>query len=102
MNSLKRYLAKLSVGVRLSAISFLLIALSFGAFIWISAQATSDMLLQRATADVNARAQLVLGMSQDPALIKQKLLALKVGQSGHYYVLDANQGKDLGLSLIHI
>ncbi|ABR89870.1 methyl-accepting chemotaxis protein [Janthinobacterium sp. Marseille] len=100
MNSLMRYLAKLSVGVRLSAISFLLIALSFGAFIWTSAQATSDMLLQRATADVIAKAQLVLGMSQDPVLIKQKLLALKVGQSGQYYVLDANQGKDLGKLLI--
>ena len=49
MNSLKRYLAKLSIGVRLSAISFLLIALSFGAFIWLSGQATADLLLQRAT-----------------------------------------------------
>ncbi len=100
MNSLKRYLAKLSIGVRLSAISFLLIALSFGAFIWLSGQATADLLLQRATADVNARAQLVLGMSNDPVLIKQKLLALKVGQSGQYSVLDANQGAGYGKLII--
>ncbi|MNR79390.1 Methyl-accepting chemotaxis protein II [compost metagenome] len=100
MNSLMRYLAKLSVGVRLSTISFLLIAISFGAFIWISGQATADILLQRATTEVQTRAQLVLGMSEDPALIKQKLLAQKVGLSGHYYVLDANQGKDYGKLLI--
>lgn len=102
MNSLKRYLAKLSIGVRLSAISFLLIALSFGAFIWLSGQATADLLLQRATADVNARAQLVLGMSNDPVLIKQKLLALKVGQSGQYSVLDANQGAGYGKLIIAV
>ena len=100
MNSLKRYLAKLSIGVRLSAISFLLIALSFGAFIWLSGQATADLLLQRATADVNAKAQLVLGMSNDPVLIKQKLLALKVGQSGQYSILDANQGAGYGKLII--
>ena len=100
MNSLKRYIAKRGVGAKLSAISFLLIAVVFSAFVWISEQATSDVLEQRATQEVNAKSKLILGMSNDVALIKSNLLALKVGQTGSYYVLDANQGKDYGKLLI--
>lgn len=100
MNSLKRYIAKRGVGVKLSAISFLFIAVVFGAFVWISEQATSDVLEQRATEEVNAKSQLILGMTNDTALIKSKLLSLKVGQTGNYYVLDANQGKDYGKLII--
>lgn len=100
MNSVKRYLAKLGVGVKLAAISFLLIAVVFGIFVWATGQATSNMLEQRAAEEVTAKSKLVVGMSNDVALIKSKLLSLKVGTTGGYYVLDANAGADYGKLII--
>ncbi len=100
MNSVKRYLARLGVGVKLAAISFLLIAIVFGIFVWATGQATSSMLEQRAAEEVTARSKLVVGMSNDVALIKSKLLSLKVGTTGSYYVLNANPGADYGKLII--
>jgi len=100
MNSVKRYLTRLGVGVKLAAISFLLIAVVFGIFVWATGQATSNMLEQRATEEVTTKSKLVVSMSNDIALIKSKLLSLKVGTTGGYYVLDANPGADYGKLII--
>ncbi|RBA24547.1 methyl-accepting chemotaxis protein [Herminiimonas fonticola] len=100
MNSVKRYLARLGVGVKLAAISFVLIAIVFGIFVWATGQATSNMLEQRAAEEVTAKSKLVVGMSNDVALIKSKLLSLKVGTTGGYYVLDANAGANYGKLII--
>ena len=100
MNSFKRYLARLRVGVKLAGISFLLIAVVFGVFVWATAQATSRALEQRAAEEVTAKSKLVVGMSNDVALIKSTLLSLKVGTTGGYYVLDANTGADYGKLII--
>src|ERR1700733_3548216 len=100
MNRVKHYVATLGVGARLSTISFLVFAVIFGIFVWITGQVTSGLLEQRATEEVNAKSKLVLDMSSDAALIKDRLLSLKVGKTGTYYVLDANPGKDYGKLLI--
>jgi methyl-accepting chemotaxis protein-2 (aspartate sensor receptor) len=100
MNNVIRKLSRLGVGVKLAAISFVLIAVVFGIFVWATGRATTNMLEQRATEEVSAKSKLVLGMSSDAALIKNKLLALKVGQTGTYYVLDANPGNDFGKLVI--
>jgi methyl-accepting chemotaxis protein len=100
MNRVKHYVATLGVGARLSTILFLVIAVIFGVFVWLTGQATSGLLEQRAAEEVNAKSKLVLDMSSDAALIKDRLLSLKVGKTGTYYVLDANPGKDYGKLLI--
>ena len=100
MNKVIRKLAKLGVGAKLATISFVLIAIVFGIFVWTSGQATSAMLEQRATEEVAARSRLVLGMSSDAALVKSTLLSLKVGKTGGYYVLDAAAGPDYGKLVI--
>jgi methyl-accepting chemotaxis protein len=100
MNKATRKFAKVGVGAKLAAISFVLIALVFGVFIWVTGQATSAMLEQAATNEVTAKSKLVLGMSSDAAVIKQQLLTLKVGKTGGYYVLDANPGSDYGKLII--
>ncbi|WP_353156781.1 methyl-accepting chemotaxis protein [Herminiimonas fonticola] len=100
MNKVIRKLAKLGVGAKLATISFVLIAIVFGIFVWTTGQATSAMLEQRATEEVAARSRLVLGMSSDAALVKSTLLSLKVGKTGGYYVLDAAAGPDYGKLII--
>ena len=100
MNNVTRKLSKLGVGAKLSAISFILITIVFGIFVWATGQATSNMLEQRAAEEVTAKSKLVVGMSNDVALIKSKLLSLKVGTTGGYYVLDANTGADYGKLII--
>ncbi|RXZ33794.1 HAMP domain-containing protein [Oxalobacteraceae bacterium CAVE-383] len=100
MNRVKHYVATLGVGARLSTIFFLVIAVIFGVFVWVTGQATSALLEQRAIEEVNAKSKLVLDMSSDAALIRDRLLSLKVGKTGTYYVLDANPGKDYGKLLI--
>ncbi|KAF0165561.1 MAG: methyl-accepting chemotaxis protein [Rhodocyclaceae bacterium] len=42
-----------------------------------------------------------LGIDAELADLKAKVRGLKVGQSGYYYVLDGNPGKDYGTLLIH-
>jgi len=48
MNKVTRHLTRLDVGARLAAISFVLIALVFGIFVWTIGYATSNLLEQRA------------------------------------------------------
>ncbi|CAL60254.1 putative Methyl-accepting chemotaxis protein [Herminiimonas arsenicoxydans] len=100
MNNVIRKLAKLGVGAKLAAISFILIAIVFGVFVWATGQASSAMLELRASEEVSARSRLVMGMSSDAALIKSTLLSLKVGKTGGYYVLDAAAGPDYGKLII--
>ncbi len=40
-------------------------------------------------------------ISQDMAVLKDKIRALKVGQSGYFFVLDARPGQQLGTLLLH-
>ncbi|MFJ7567767.1 methyl-accepting chemotaxis protein [Herminiimonas sp. NPDC097707] len=100
MNNVIRKLTKLGVGAKLATISFILIAIVFGIFVWATGQASSTMLEQRASEEVSARSRLVLSMSNDAALIKSTLLSLKVGKTGGYYVLDAAAGPDYGKLII--
>jgi methyl-accepting chemotaxis protein-2 (aspartate sensor receptor) len=100
MNKVTRHLTRLDIGARLSAISFVLIALVFGIFVWTIGYATSDMLEQRAADQIVARSKTVIEMSEDSAKLRSRLLALDVGTSGNYYVIDGNQGPDYGKVLI--
>ncbi len=100
MNSMTRYIARLGVGAKLSTISFVLIALVFGAFVWANGRATTDMLERTAIDEVNAKSRLVIELTRDPALIRDRLLSFKVGKTGSYYVLDANSGSDYGKLVI--
>ena len=100
MNSMTRTFARLGVGTKLSTISFVLIALVFGAFVWANGHATTDLLERTAADEVNAKSRLLIGMTQDAALIRDRLLSLKVGKTGGYYVLDTQEGADYGKLLI--
>ena len=100
MNNVIRKLAKLGVGAKLATISFVLIAIVFGIFVWASGQATSALLKQRASEEVAARSRLVLSMSNDAPQLRSTLLSLKVGKTGGYYVLDAATGPDYGRLII--
>ena len=100
MSSMTRSISRLGIGTRLSAIVFVSIAFLLGLFVFASGRITEDLLEQRAADDVIAKARLVTEMSRDQALIRQKLLALKVGQSGTYRVIDASNGTTQGTLLI--
>ncbi|GGI55210.1 methyl-accepting chemotaxis protein [Oxalicibacterium solurbis] len=100
MNRITRSLSRLGIGTRLSTISFVLIALVFGVFVWANGHATTDLLERTAAEEVGTKSQLVIGMTRDPALIRDRLLSLKVGKSGGYHVLDAAPGADYGKLLI--
>ena len=100
MKKVTRYLARLDVGARLAAISFVLIALVFGIFVWTIGYATTDMLENRAAEQIIARSKTVIDMSADPAALRSRILALDVGTSGTYYVIDANEGANRGKIII--
>src|SRR5690606_19443414 len=100
MNRITRALSRLGIGTRLSTISFVLIALVFGVFVWANGRATTDLLERTAVEEVGTKSQLVIGMTRDPALIRDRLLSLKVGKNGGYHVLDATPGDDYGKLLI--
>ncbi len=42
-----------------------------------------------------------LNIADDMAILKQKIRALKVGETGYFYVLDGRPGKTLGTLLVH-
>jgi methyl-accepting chemotaxis protein len=100
MNKVRHQLNKLDVGVRLAAIFFVLLAIVFGMFVWTIGCATTNMLEKRAAEQIIARSKTVIDMSVDPALLRSRILALDVGASGNYYVLDANPGSDFGKIVI--
>jgi methyl-accepting chemotaxis protein len=100
MRKLPRLLNKLDVGARLAIISFALIALVFGLFVCVVGIATSRMLEQRAAEHIIATAKAAATMTADPAVLRERLLATNIGNSGKYYVLDANPGNDYGKVLI--
>ena len=100
MNRFTRSLSRLGIGTRLSTISFALIALVFGVFVWANGRATTDLLERSAAEEINAKSRLVIGMTRDPALIRDRLLSLKVGKTGGYHVIDAAPGDNYGKLLI--
>ncbi|HWU97630.1 MAG TPA: methyl-accepting chemotaxis protein [Oxalicibacterium sp.] len=100
MNRLIRYFSRLGVGAKLSTISFFMIALLLGIFVWANGRATTDLLERSAADEVNAKSRLIIGMTRDPSMIKDRLLSLKVGKTGSYYVLDASSGSDFGKLVI--
>ncbi|HWT71982.1 MAG TPA: methyl-accepting chemotaxis protein [Oxalicibacterium sp.] len=93
-------LNKLDVGARLAVVSFALMALVFGLFVWVIGLATSRMLEQRAADHVIATGKAVAGLSSDPAALHERILALNVGNAGKYYVINAAPGADYGKVLI--
>ena len=100
MNKVTHHLNRLDVGARLSIIAFVLIAVVFGAFVWFIGCATTDLLEKRAADQIIARSKTVIDMSSDPALLRSRILALDVGTSGNYYVLDANEGANYGKLIV--
>jgi methyl-accepting chemotaxis protein-2 (aspartate sensor receptor) len=100
MKKLTRFLNRLDVGARLALISFVLIALVFGAFVWTMGLATSRMLEARAAEHVIATGKAVAATASDAATLRERILALNVGNAGKYYVLNAQPGADYGKVLI--
>jgi len=101
MNSLKRRFSRLEVGTKLATLSFVMIALVFGIFVWVVGHATTGMLEKRAADQIIERAKTVAATSgADAARLRDRILALNVGSSGGYYVIDANPGPDFGKVII--
>jgi len=100
MKKLIRILNHLDLGARLALISFVLIALVFGVFVWVVGAATSRMLEARAVEHVIATGKTVAASANDLAALRERILALNVGNGGKYYVLDAEPGADYGKVLV--
>ncbi len=102
MRNVKRYFAKLDVGVRFVAVSFALVALVFGLFAWTVGSFTSGVLEQRAARQIISVSKVLADQALDPALLRSRILALDSGGTVSFYVLDANEGQDYGRVVIGV
>ncbi|HEX2603179.1 MAG TPA: methyl-accepting chemotaxis protein [Oxalicibacterium sp.] len=100
MKKFTRILNHLDLGARLALICFVLIALVFGVFVWAVGFATSRILENRASEHVIATGKMAAASANDAAALRERILALNVGNGGKYYVLDAEPGPDYGKVLI--
>jgi methyl-accepting chemotaxis protein-2 (aspartate sensor receptor) len=100
MKELTRQFNRLDVGARLAIISFFLLALVFGMFVWVIGNATTTMLEQRAADHIIATGKSNGATAPDAAALRERILALNVGASGKYYVVDASPGTNYGTVVV--